>query len=100
MTRDSTASEETSSRNYWAFVLWSAAVIVFYVLSIGPAALLVNKGLVSEKALVIYGPLLGAINQSVLHKPVYRYIGFWVPEPSEVYYEYLGPCPGAWVEGG
>ena len=39
MTRDPTASEERSSRSYWGLVLWSVAVIVFYVLSAGPAAI-------------------------------------------------------------
>ena len=88
MTRDATASEEKSFRSYWGFVLWPAAVIVIYVLSIGPVALLVDRGLVSGEALVIYWPLLGAIDQSSLDKAFYRYIGLWVPEPSDIYYEY------------
>ena len=57
MTRDATASEEKSSRSYWGFVLWPVAVIVLYVLSVGPVKLAVNKGIFPRKVLGLYMPL-------------------------------------------
>jgi hypothetical protein len=88
MTPDSTASEEKGGRSYWGFVIWPVVAVMVYVLSIGPVAFLIDKGLVSGEALVIYWPLQGAIEQSHLHKPFYKYVGLWVSHPSDVWYEY------------
>ena len=80
MTRDSTTSEEKSSRSYWGFVLWPAAVVVLYVLSYGPAVLLVTKGQVSDKIFAIYTPLEDTLDVTHLWPAFGKYVHLWCPD--------------------
>ena len=77
MTHDATASEEKSSRSYWGFVLWPVAVIVLYVLSVGPAGVAVEKGLLPRRVMIIYQPLLDVAFNTPLERPFGAYLRLW-----------------------
>jgi hypothetical protein len=79
MAADETTTEEKSSRSYWGFVLWPLAVIVFYVLSLGPVTLGIYKGTISENVLVVYEPLDTVIGATRLKKPFGMYLHLWCP---------------------
>jgi len=77
--RDTTASEEKSSRSYWGFVLWPVAVIVLYVLSIGPVLFATDRGIISHNVLNFYKPLVLVVNGTPLRKPFRMYQRLWLP---------------------
>ena len=77
MTRDATASEEKSSRSYWGFVLWPVAVIVFYVLSVGPVWCLHENDLIGMKVSNLWAPVWRAVDGTPLQKPVVGYVLWW-----------------------
>ena len=79
MTQDSTTSEEKSSRSYWGFVLWPVAVVVLYVLSIGPLELAWQKDLIPRSVYNIHEPLRDGISGTPLEKPVGMYMHLWCP---------------------
>ena len=93
MTRHATASEEKSSRSYWGFVLWPVAVIVFYVLSLGPALLAADKRAINRERLHVYSPLVPILRTRALGKPFGMYLHLWVPEDFDKGGTYIGEVP-------
>ena len=85
MTPDATASEEKSSRSYWGFVLWPVAVIVLYVLSIGPVTLAIHKGILARSALDVYAPLRAIVHSTTAIKAIRIYLHLWVPDVFDIH---------------
>ena len=83
MTPDATTSEEKSSRSYWGFVLWPVAVVVLYALSYGPVLRAVGRGHLNRDYLAVYRPLVCAVWDTPLQKPLDAYARFWAPN---IYY--------------
>ena len=79
MTPDATASEEKGGRSYWGFVIWPVAAVMVYVLSEGPAAMGVWKGVISRNTISIYKPLDAFIHITGLEGPYVRYLQQWCP---------------------
>jgi len=80
MTQSATTHEEKSSRSYWGFVVWPVAVVVFYVLSQGPAHFAATKGIIPYKVLKVYYPLDDALLAASLWRPYCMYLHLWIPE--------------------
>ena len=77
MAADATATEEKSSRSYWGFVLWPVAIIVLYVLSVGPVRTAVADKLLPVETLVIYKPLMFVVKRTNLTSTLERYLNVW-----------------------
>ena len=84
MTRDSTTSEEKSSRSYWGFVLWPVVVVVLYVLSYGPVWRLCVLGNADWKLIRAYDPVDWVAAATGLKRPLNMYLLIWRPEVPDV----------------
>jgi hypothetical protein len=80
MTNDKTMAEDKGSRSYWGFILWPLLVVMLYVLSSGPALLLNEKRILTDKVFVIYWPLEWAYFHTPLKMPFGMYWHLWRPE--------------------
>jgi hypothetical protein len=78
---DTPAAEEKQSGGLSAFLVWPLAVLVVYMLCIGPFVMLVDKQIVSgkmEDALeFVYAPVEWAYDRTALHKPIGMYLHLW-----------------------
>ena len=76
-----TPSEEKDSFNWRLFVLWAFGLLILYVLSAGPVAMMVNKNHFPDKRFIeaIYSPLGWAYMKTPLHKPLGMYMHMWAP---------------------
>jgi hypothetical protein len=79
MPPDETTTEEKSSRSYWGFALWLAAILVLYPLSVGPAIRAWDKGIISRRVMQVYAPLERVVHGTFLEGPCEQYIHFWNP---------------------
>lgn len=71
-------ANEAGHRSNWWVWLWLLAVPVLYVLSAGPAALIVDRtGSGEEVAEVVYAPLIWLERNTVLKEPPDAYVDFW-----------------------
>lgn len=73
------ADEGSDRRRGW---LWAGlallALLVFYVLSVGPAVMMVEKtGVGGEVGEVAYAPLKWLRDNTPLEKPLDAYVDFW-----------------------
>ena len=80
MTNDETTAEDKGSKSYWGFILWPFLVVMLYVLSSGPVVLLLRKGIINEKAWVIYRPLRWGYTSTPLWRPLGMYWHLWCPD--------------------
>ena len=78
-TENAPESEAKKSRGLASYILWAFVVVMVYVLSSGPAPLIVYDGTISSKALVIYEPLYFVHKHTLLHKPIGMYRHLWLP---------------------
>jgi hypothetical protein len=77
---------ERSPRGWgWGWVLWPPAVLLCYVLSTGPALMMIEKKLIREDTLgeaiviVFYRPLEWATDCLGLGRPGRMYLHLWAP---------------------
>ena len=74
-------AESRSRGGLW--LLWLAGALVLYALSIGPMALLSDKGYFGRGPTrvleVVYSPLAWASRNAVLGKPLDAYLRLWLP---------------------
>lgn len=78
-----TVSEERRSFNWRAFVLFPLVILIFYVLSAGPAVRLLRDTHRSRRLEFfqkMYYPVIWAYVNTSLQKPLGLYFHFWVPE--------------------
>jgi hypothetical protein len=72
---------------FWTyFVLMPVVVLILYMLSIGPVAMMSKKGSIWPKSQFVrnlYIPLGWAYNETPLHKPLGMYMHLWLPERYE-----------------
>lgn len=76
-------SEEKKPFNWWAFILWPFVILVLYILSLGPVAVMMDRGRLSpdnEFVSGAYRPLNWAYQETQLHKPLGMYLHLWVPD--------------------
>ena len=70
----------------WGWVFWPGVLLLLYVFSIGPVAMLENRNLISSstpgyQALeAFYWPARWALEKTPLRKPLVMYLSLWVPE--------------------
>jgi len=55
-------------------------ILVAYVLSAGPAALVERKHIVNDKAFIVCWPLLCAVEATSLERPDCMYLHSWFPD--------------------
>lgn len=74
-------TEEKDSHSWTGWVAWPMAVLVLYVLSIGPVMMMDEKGLLSggRRSFFqnLYNPLGWAYENTPLHKPLGMYFHLW-----------------------
>lgn len=79
-----TPGEEKDSFNWRVFILWPFVLLLLYILSIGPVAVLFARGKLSpaieDKIKVLYFSLLWAYYETPLHKPLGIYFHLWDPK--------------------
>ena len=76
----------TSSRSRrWRWVFWLGAVLVLYVLSTGPVAMMLDKKFILEGSPtyrvlhIFYTPVEWAYQKTPLHRPLGIYWYLWAP---------------------
>jgi hypothetical protein len=79
-----TTAERKEGRGVWTYVYWVGGILVLYVLSWGPYAMMqekVWKGRSSWGYSVgyLYQPLNRAYVETPLHKPLGLYLHLWCP---------------------
>jgi len=58
--------------------LWAClALLVFYVLSFGPAAVIADRTGWNEALLVAYAPVMFLHQNTSLRRPIESYVSFW-----------------------
>lgn len=76
-----TEAEDKQSSGLGAFLVWPLAVLIVYLLCIGPFVMLVDRQVVSGKMEamleVIYAPVEWAYDNTPLHKPIGMYLHLW-----------------------
>lgn len=84
--------QERSSRGVvWVWVCWLAVILVLYVLSSGPAAMMEAKGLTIRDAPLCrfldsaYSPLSWAYQHTPLQKPLGMYWHLWTPANVDIH---------------
>jgi hypothetical protein len=78
-----TPKNEKHSFNWGALILWPVVIVLFYVLSAGPVAMMQEKGFISpgnEFFNKFYEPFIWAYEDTPLHKPLGLYLHLWVPD--------------------
>lgn len=78
-----TPAEEKHSIPWTGFIVWPFVILILYVLSIGPVAIMSDKGLISHNNEFIwkfYKPLGWAYLNTPLHRPLGMYLHLWVPK--------------------
>ncbi len=76
-------NDEKHSINWGALILWPVVILILYILSTGPVAMMEEKGRISrsnEFMRVFYMPWTWAYNGTPLHKPLGLYIHLWLPK--------------------
>jgi hypothetical protein len=79
------APESRSRGVVWAWLCWVGVILVLYVLSIGPAMVITDKGNISNGHPaarffgIFYAPVEWAYSETLLHKPIGMYYHLWVP---------------------
>lgn len=78
---DTSATEDKHSSSMGAFLVWPLAVLILYLLCVGPFVMLVDRQVVSGKMEamleVIYAPVEWAYDSTPLHKPIGMYLHLW-----------------------
>jgi hypothetical protein len=69
---------------FWRFIIWAGAVLMWYVLSVGPVYLACEKlspgGIRASRFVVaLYEPVFWAYGHTPLHKPLGVYLHLWIP---------------------
>jgi hypothetical protein len=75
--------DEKHSMNWGALILWPVVVLILYILSTGPVAMMEEKGRIShsnEFMRVFYMPWTWAYKGTPLHKPLGLYLHLWLPK--------------------
>src|SRR5438105_4651707 len=86
-----TREETKHSKGFGSYALWAGVVLVLYVLSFGPVAMIARK--LEPKGVFrshprffelihrpYYGPFVWAYNKTLLHKPLGVYMHLWCPQ--------------------
>jgi hypothetical protein len=76
-----TAPTERKSRDWPSLILWPFAILLLYVLSAGPVAMLNSRAVISDNNFVevFYCPVIWAYMDTPLHKPLGMYLHLWDP---------------------
>jgi hypothetical protein len=64
------------------FIIWPFVILLLYIFSSGPVALLEDKGRVSRGNVFLrqfYAPWRWAYNDTPLRRPLGMYLHFWIP---------------------
>jgi hypothetical protein len=75
--------EEKPSRGFLGLLTWVAAILVVYILGIGPLMMLMDRGIINEEGKIgsalqaMYTPLEWAHLETPLHKPLGMYFHLW-----------------------
>lgn len=75
--------EEKNSFNWRVFILWPVMILCLYVFSLGPVAMMDEKGLITTRNsyyFQIYLPLFWVYEATPLHKPLGLYLHLWAPK--------------------
>lgn len=76
-----TEPEDKGSFPWGRPILWLCFLLMVYVLSIGPVAMLDDRGYLNSRAgqylEMIYLPLFWAHDKTFLHKPLDVYVSLW-----------------------
>ena len=75
--------EKKEGKGFAGYVVWAAMVLLLYVLSWGPVAMVEGKrvGQSSPPWLVsFYRPLYWTYRKTPLHKPLGMYLHLWCPQ--------------------
>ena len=73
-------AEEKDSHSWTGWIVWPVGILVLYVLSVGPAVMMEEKGMISKDngfLLKLYSPLGWAYENTPLHKPLGMYLHLW-----------------------
>ena len=74
---------ETKTGAHWICAYWAGAILLLYVLSVGPVARMVQKGVLprdSRCLASLYSPLDWAYRNTPLHKLLGMYCHVWCPQ--------------------
>jgi hypothetical protein len=80
---NTTPSAKKHSFNWWGFFLWPFVILILYVLSGGPLAMMLERGHLSNNARfyeIYITPLAWAYETTPLHKPLGMYFRLWAPK--------------------
>jgi hypothetical protein len=79
---ETTTPTDRKSTNWPSLVLWPFMILFLYMLSVGPVAMLTDRGVIAddnEFVKVLYCPVLWAYIDTPLHKPLGMYLHLWAP---------------------
>ena len=69
--------DSTVSRSWGKYISYGVIALVLYVLSMGPAVWLDERGMIGPAYHTIYFPLYFIFNDSFLEEPIRWYVNLW-----------------------